>query len=269
VPELPEIYNIAGQMDDSLVGKSLTGLEIRQERCLNMPTDSFRQTVLGKQIESVSAKGKWLLTKFADGAHLLISLGMGGDIVYHPPGESYDGKYQFRLDLDDLGFIHIYFSWFGYVHAAAAGELAGHKMTASLGICPLSPEFTRDRLHQLLAGRRGGIKAFLMDQHNIAGIGNVYIQDILFLAKLHPLRKIDTLRDAETTRLHEAIVSHLRRATDLGGLRWERDFHGHLGRYEYALVGHRPGQPCPVCSTPVEEIRTGSTRSYICARCQV
>jgi formamidopyrimidine-DNA glycosylase len=268
MPELPEIYNIARQMNGTLAGKTVSSVEVRQEKCLNMPADDFIRMVVGKTVRGVYAKGKWLFTRFTEGPYLLVSLGMGGDIIYHEPGEDYRGKCQYLFKFADGSSFHIAFSWFGYVHAAAAESLAHHAMTASLGDDPLGERFTRERFKTMLKGRKGGIKSFLMDQHNVAGIGNVYIQDILFKARLHPNRRIDTLADAEIDTLHDSIVEHLKYAVELGGLKWEHDFFGKPGRYEYTQVGHRPDAPCPVCGTPIEEIRTGSTRSFVCWNCQ-
>lgn len=268
MPELPEIRNIARQMNGTLAGKKVSSVEVRQEKCLNMPLDDFRRMVEGNTVRGVHAKGKWLITQFEEGPYLLVSLGMGGDIIFHEFGEDFRGKYQYMFRFADGCSFHIAFSWFGYVHAAAAQSLPQHAMTASLGDDPLDEGFTRERFRAKLVGCKRGIKAFLMDQHNVAGIGNVYIQDILFKARLHPLRRLDTLSGTEMDALHGAIVEHLRHATELGGLKWERDFFGEPGRYEYTQVGHRPGMPCPECGTPVEEIRTGSTRSFVCENCQ-
>jgi formamidopyrimidine-DNA glycosylase len=270
MPELPEIRNLAAQMDRELRGRSIVSTVIRQEKCLNVPADEFRSVVVRRPIERVDARGKWLHARLGGDAHLLVSLGMGGELIYHPRGEDYTGRHQFRMDLDDGSFLHIYFSWFGYVHVAlGAAGLAGHQMTARLGADPLSPEFTLAAFSDMLKGRRGGIKSFLMDQRNIAGIGNVYIQDILYQAGLHPDRRIATIDQAGIARLRQAIVSHLQHATELGGLKWELDLYGQPGRYEYRQVGHRPGEPCPGCGAEIVAIRTGGTRSYICPVCQV
>jgi formamidopyrimidine-DNA glycosylase len=137
-----------------------------------------------------------------------------------------------------------------------------------LGEDPMGEGFTLEKLRSMLRGRKGGVKSYLMNQRNIAGIGNVYIQDILFKAGLHPNRKIETLSPADVAKLHSAIVGHLEFASERGGLVWEKDFFGNPGRYTYELIGHRPGAPCPVCGTPVKEIRTGSTRSFVCETCQ-
>jgi formamidopyrimidine-DNA glycosylase len=268
MPELPEVTNIARQMNAELVGKSIVEADVLQEKCLNMPAQDFRQLIIGKPIEEVYPRGKWVFTRLRGDAYLLISLGMGGDLIYHAPGEEFSGKHQFQFTFDDRSFIHLFFSWFGYVHAADQGSLRDHKMTATLGIDPLSDEFTDDRFQSMLAGKKGGLKSYLMNQHHIAGIGNVYIQDILFKAGLHPNRKIGDISAEERRRLYEAIVGHLRYAVDLGGLIYERDFYGNPGRYTLSLVGHRPDSPCPVCGTLIREIKTGSTRSYICETCQ-
>jgi formamidopyrimidine-DNA glycosylase len=105
----------------------------------------------------------------------------------------------------------------------------------------------------------------------IAGIGNVYVQDPLFKAGIHPLRKISTLDDDEITALWRAIRETLQKSIDLGGSAWEQDLHGEKGRWDasFLLVGYREGQLCPVCGTPVEKIKTGSTSSFICPRCQL
>lgn len=268
MPELPEIYHIAGQMHEALAGKRIAEAEIRQEKCLNMPPEDFKALVTDRPIEQISPRGKWIIVRMAGDAYLMISLGMGGEIAYHPPGAVFPGKYQFLFTFQDESSVHISFWWFGYVHAADAGSLPAHKMTADLGIDPLGDEFTYERLRGMLAGRRGGIKAFLMDQRHIAGIGNVYIQDILFKSGIHPLRRIPDITEDEIRKLHGVIREHLAYAADLGGLMYETDFYGKNGGYEYKLIGHRPGERCPVCGTVIQEIRTGGTRSYVCERCQ-
>lgn len=268
MPELPEIHYLARQMNDILRGKTIASVDVRQDKCLNQPLDRFKSLILACTIEQICSRGKWLFLSMTNGVHLLISLGMGGELHYHPAGETVDGKYQFLFLFTDQSSIHVTFSWFGYVHAVTRENLGQHLMTARLGLDPLNDDFTADRFLAMLRGKKGGIKAFLMNQHHVAGIGNVYIQDILFKAGLHPNRKIDTIPDAGLIHLHDVIVSHLMRAEELGGLIDETDLFGNPGRYTYDLVGHRPGAACPKCGTVVAEIRTGSTRSFICSQCQ-
>ena len=118
--------------------------------------------------------------------------------------------------------------------------------------------------------RRGNIKTFLLDQKNIAGIGNVYIQDILFNAKIHPARKITSLTDSEIETLYESIRFVLNESIGLGGLAYEIDFYGNRGRYgkEQFKIAYKSGELCPVCRKLIQKIRTGPTSSFICPNCQ-
>jgi formamidopyrimidine-DNA glycosylase len=129
---------------------------------------------------------------------------------------------------------------------------------------------TADGLRAMFRGRRGRVKSFLLDQSKIAGIGNAYIHDILFLARLHPLRTVDTLTDAEVEALAEAIHDGLQPSIDKGGAFYEVDLYGQKGGFtmDDILVGYKEGKPCPSCGTPIEKIKTGSTSSFICPWCQ-
>ena len=160
------------------------------------------------------------------------------------------------------------FWWFGNTHYVKPGELASHSMTAKLGPNALDP--SADELAALLAKRRGAIKTFLLDQSKLAGIGNAYVHDILFRAKLHPLRSIATLADAEVRGLHRAIHEELQRSIDKGGAWYEVDLHGRRGGFtaDDLLVGYREGKACPTCGTTIEKIKTGSTSSFVCPSCQ-
>ncbi len=269
MPELPEIANLAQQMMEQLKGKRIAQLHLTQPRCLNMPVKKFRR-IVGKTVKETNARGKWLFTDLDPDDNLLLNLGMGGDLLYHEDNTTLPKKYQLRLTFDDQTEVTATFSWFGYIHLASDKELPKHKMTNKLGISPLDREFTAEKLASLLSGRRGAIKSFLLNQKNVAGIGNVYVQDILFKARLHPLRMIPTLTEPEIEALHQSTQEVLNLSIRLRGLKYERDLHGRYGKYgpEYYLVAYKTGEPCPVCKTAILKIRTGSTASYICPKCQ-
>ena len=180
------------------------------------------------------------------------------------------GNRQSALLFEDGSAFSQHFWWFGYVHAVKTVELASHTMTGSLGLDPLDDaEFTPDTFEKMLKQRkRSAIKAVLMDQKNIAGIGNVYIQDILFAAGLHPLRKTADVTASERRALYAVIRSQLWHALEFGGLAFEKDLYGQPGRFTDFLVGYREAKPCPACGTLVQKIRTGSTASFICPICQ-
>jgi len=269
MPELPEIANLARQMTKQLKGKRITDLDVTQPRCLNMSVKKFRR-IVGKSVEETNARGKWLFTNLYPDDNLLLNLGMGGDLRHHRSSATLPKKYQLRVTFDDKTGLTVTFSWFGYIHLASDKELLKHKMTNKLGISPTDKEFTVEKLASLLSGRRGAIKSFLLNQKNVAGIGNVYVQDILFRARLHPLRITQTLTGSEIEALHRSICEALNQSIRLGGLKYERDLYGRRGKYgpEHFLVAYKTHEPCPGCKTAVVKIRTGSTASYICPKCQ-
>ncbi len=257
-------------MHRALRGRRIAGVEVRQPKCLNVPPARFTALLRGKTIDRVASRGKWIFAHLAPDATLLISLGMGGDLLLHEPGAALPDRYQLKIDFADRSCVTIRFWWFGYAHAVPDRQLSAHKMTADLGLDPLNrTEFTRARFDALLEGRRGAIKALLMDQRRIAGIGNVYIQDILFQAGLHPNRPIPKVTVDERVRLYRAIAGSLAVAAKRGGLAYEKDLYGRPGGVRKFRVGYKPGKPCPKCGAAIKKIRSGATASFICPRCQV
>jgi formamidopyrimidine-DNA glycosylase len=269
MPELPEITNLARQMTKQLKGKRITDLDLTQPKCLNVSTKKFRR-IIGKTIQQTEAQGKWLSTSLQPDDNLLLNLGMGGDLRFHRNDGTLPKKHQLRLTFNDRTKLTASFFWFGYIHIASDKELPKHKMTNKLGLSPTSKEFTVENFASLLSGRRGAIKSFLLDQKNVSGIGNVYVQDPLFKARLHPLRMIQTLTEQEIEALHRSIGEVLNQSIKLGGLKYERDLYGRHGKYgpEHFLVAYKTNEPCPVCKTAIVKIKTGSTASYICPNCQ-
>jgi formamidopyrimidine-DNA glycosylase len=270
MPELPEITVIARQMNKEVAGKQVAEIEARQPKNLNMPVSEFTKATVGKTMKKACGKGKWVFTKLEPGYNLLLNLGMGGDLLYFVHGQDLPDKYHFKLTFADGSGFTMRFYWFGYIHLVREDELSTHKMTSSLGISPIEDEFTPDYFRELLGEKKSQIKSFLLDQKHVAGIGNVYIQDILFNARLHPNRKISTLTDEEKIGLYNSIRNVLDSSIRLRGLTYEKDFYGKNGGFTMNefLVGYKTGQPCPKCGTTIEKIRTGSTSSYICPKCQ-
>jgi formamidopyrimidine-DNA glycosylase len=264
MPELPEIVTLARDMQQELAGRTITGIEILQPKCLNLPEGDFVSAVQGTRILSVTSHGKWIQAELDDG-WLLLNLGMGGEMLL--TGRSHlPEKHRLILDLDDGACLAINFWWFGNVHYVK--NLAEHKQVASLG--PDFMSLTLDDFRELLRDRRGGIKSFLLNQKHIAGIGNVYGQDPLFRAGIHPLRAINTLTGDEIEALYHAARETLQESIDLGGSHWEQNVYGEHGKWDssYFLVAYREGEPCPTCGTTVEKIKTGSTSTHICPGCQ-
>jgi formamidopyrimidine-DNA glycosylase len=266
MPELPEIASRAREMKRALKGKTIKDIEILQPKCLNVSPKKLKGALSGARFEDVTYHGKWIFARTTKG-YLLLNLGMGGDMLL-VDRKTLPEKYQAVFDFDDKCSLSIRFWWFGYIHYAAEGKLDKHAMTAKLG--PNAIDVSRERFREMLRGRKGSVKSFLLNQERIAGIGNAYIHDILFLARLHPNRKIDTLSDDEIDGLWQAIQDGLVPSMKKGGAFYERNLRGKRGGFVFddILVGYREGQPCPVCRTKVVKIKTGSTSTFICPTCQ-
>jgi formamidopyrimidine-DNA glycosylase len=195
---------------------------------------------------------------------------MGADIIHFGPGDKMPQKYHIKFAFVDGSGFTIRVWWFCYLHLMPELKLSEHKLTGKLGPSPLENAFTLDRFKAMLGKKRGQIKNFLLSQRNISGIGNVYVQDMLFNANLHPKRKIQSLTEPEIEALYNSIQSVLQESIQLGGLAYEKDFFGNKGGYgaDQFKVAYKAGKPCPTCHTEVQKIKAGSTSSYICPTCQ-
>lgn len=266
MPELPEIAVLARQMKVELPGRQIVRVEVLQPRCLNMTKRAFVKALTGATIEDIRQRGKWLLVKTSQG-WLLLCLGMGGEILL-VNGAQLPKKRRLSFGFADGDSLSVNFWWFGYAHFVRADKLQRHRMTAKLG--PNALDLTAEELWAKLAGRRGQVKTFLLDQSKIAGIGNAYIHDILFLARVHPLRSIRSLTAEDGQNLFQAIHAGLEPSLGKGGSFYEMDLYGKKGGFtmDDILIGYKAGKPCPVCGAPIQKIRTGSTTSFICPHCQ-
>lgn len=270
MPELPDIVVLAHSMDQALPGRSIAAVTVNQPKCLNVPEEEFCRAVLGRVFRRAAQRGKWVLADLDRDWTLALNLGMGGEVRLHAPDDVADPRRErVVFHLGDGHQLCMHFWWFGNVHVLPLGDLSAHPQISRLGPEPLSDAFTPEKLAQMLVGRRKAIKKCLLDQRFIAGIGNVYVQDILWHARLHPLRSANTLGEADVERLHGAIRHVLEEGIRWGGGPREYDVWGNEGRYaEHLQVGYRTGEPCPACGTVIEELRVGSTTSYVCPRCQ-
>ncbi len=268
--ELPEIIILSRQMDEALRGETIAGVEIANPKCLNMPLDEFRSAVTGRTVEGVEPRGKWVFIHLDGGLRLLYNTGMGADTLYFRDETGVPEKYHQKILFGDETGFTVRVWWFSYLHLVHVNRLREHKLTGGMGLSPLDDAFTLSHFRELLTGKRTGIKSVLTNQRMVAGIGNVYIHDPLFLAGVHPLRKADSLSGAEVEKLYDSIRLILNESLEAGGLAYERNFYGEVGGYGKGSyrVAYREGEPCPVCGAAVEKIKTGSTSSYICHRCQ-
>lgn len=266
--ELPEIMILSRQMNDELKAKKFESVDVIQEKCINMETDDFKKQIRGKSIEKVYNKGKWIFFKLSEGYNLLLNLGMGADILHYSEGKFGD-EYQCRFNLSDNSGFTCKFWWFGHVELLKDNKLGEHKPTKDIAISPLDPEFTPDYFKKICKGR-SGVKNLILNQRKIGGIGNVYIHDILFRAKIHPQIPVNTLDKSQLDNLYKIMEENLQKSLDEGGLIYEKDFYGKSEGFsrEDFIIAYKEGKKCPDCSANIEKIKTGSTSSYICPDCQ-
>lgn len=268
--ELPEITKLATQMKNSLQGKTLATITLLQEKCANIPESQFQGRTAGAKIVDVYHKGKWIITNLDNGENILLSLGMGADILYFEKEESLPEKYQIKVLFADGSGYTARFWWFGKFLLVSDHELAGEPSTKDIAIDPFDEKFTPEYFAALLKGKKTQIKAFLMNQKNIGGIGNMYMHDILFKAGLHPQKKIPDMNIEDIKRLYDSIFAVLNLSREKGSFSYENDFFGQKGGYSIDdfIIGYKENQPCPICSESIIQIKTGSTSSFICTACQ-
>lgn len=266
--ELPEISKIAKQMKLELKNKKIKDLTFLQEKNLNIPINKFQKRAIGSKINDVQNKGKWIHIFLDSNENILISLGMGGDLLYFKNKET--EKYQVKIDFDDNSGFTIRFWWFGNVFLLTDNELTTNDRLKNIAIDPFNEEFTYEYFRKLFFKKKRQIKGFLIDQKQISGIGNMYIHDILFSARLHPQKKISNMEEEEFKILYDSIISILRSSKNKGAFNGEMDFYGNYGDYSLDdfLIAYKEDQPCPICGSTIEKIKTGSTSSFICPKCQ-
>lgn len=271
MPELPEVETVARGLRTLLVGRTISGVSVGWSRTVACPTvDVFRERIAGRRVVSIGRRGKYIVIGL-DVGYLLIHLKMSGRLQVAPAGEPLDKHTHMIFDLDNRQQLRFQDTRkFGRVYLVAELD----EVTSRLGPEPLADDFTLHEFRRLLARRSGRLKSLLMNQEFLAGIGNIYADETLFAARLHPLRKADSLTPDEQVRLYNAIRSVLQRAiegrgTTLGDGGY-LDAQGQAGAYqEQIAVYGRQGAPCSSCQTSIERMIIGGRSSHYCPTCQV
>jgi formamidopyrimidine-DNA glycosylase len=272
--EMPEAVTIAQQMQATLSGKTFQhfsrGELIHKFLWLSKTPEEYNDVMVGLKITGASSYGRSIFLHMGE-TYLLWFGELGGRILYHPQGQPLPARYHLRWDFGDNSAMTYTLQMWGFVKLLEASELS-QEAYARVGIPPLSEGFTPGRFDQLLEAypdkTKKGIKGFLVTSQYVNGIGNSYLQDILFRAKIHPARKIPTLRANERQRLFDAIQSTLAQAIQLGGREDERDLFDHPGGYHRLMSSQSVGQPCPDCGTPIQKMAYLGGACYLCPTCQ-
>jgi len=267
VPELPEVETIKNELSPHMVGRQFTRVTVCDAKMVRQPpVEEFHRKLEGQRINGLERRGKYLIFRLSSGEVLIIHLKMAGALLLNPKQTDRHIRVIFHLDNGSqliftdrrrLGAI-----WLLENEQAVTGKL---------GPEPLTPEFTAETLAKRLHKHQAPIKAVLLDQAFIAGIGNMYADEALFTARIHPLRKANSLSPREIENLHKAVVDVLRSAIDSKGASVDtyKRPDGQLGTaHSNFNVAHRGGRPCPICGTPIQRLAIRNRGSYFCPNCQ-
>lgn len=271
MPELPEVETVRRELGPRIFGREISDFQLTAgaDRLLRgAPPAQIRAQLTGRRFGSVSRRGKYLGLQLDDERCVVVHLRMTGSLRLREPDAPADDytravfqladEYQLRfVDLRKFGTIDV------------VDQMADALPT--LGPEPLSDEFDHDALWRALKGRRAALKTALLDQRNIAGIGNIYADEALFLAHLHPEVPAGSLRPKERRDLHAAIRQTLEEGVAHGGASF-RDYtnvEGNEGSQQhYVRVFRRTEQPCDDCAAPIRRIVVGGRATHYCPRCQ-
>lgn len=265
MPELPEVETLKRELEKAIIGKKISGVEIRQAKVIRAPApDEFRKQLIGLTVKNVLRKAKLLIIELSGGLSLVVHLKMTGQLIYPGAGEHARVRFTFEdgtaLDFNDqrlFAELRVMKDW--------------RELPFIKGLGPEPSEISCEAFKKMLAAKKTKIKPLLMDQGFISGIGNLYAAEALFKARISPSRSSQGLSDKEKAGLFSAIQDVLGDAIKHGGSSVD-DYvrlSGTPGGYvRYHKVYGREGKPCASCGTPIKRIALGGRGTYFCPKCQ-
>lgn len=283
MPELPEVETIRRGLVENIIGKSIKRIDVSEAKSFVGRVSDID----GARITSLSRRGKLLIIETTK-QYITIHLRMTGQLIYVGAASRFGGGHptdsltgplpdrHTRITFEFSDGSHLYFNdqrKFGFVQLLDAQGLKNLPFLQTLGPEPLDPNLSTNQFIERFSRKgKSNIKAALLDQHTIAGIGNIYADESLFLAQIHPETPVSTLNHADFDRLLTSIRASLNASLDSGGSTMEtyRKADGTKGDYleKFANVFGRVGQPCPVCGTPIKKIRVAGRGTHFCPTCQ-
>ncbi len=273
MPELPEVETVVRGLRAPLIGRRVESFWLGWPRTLATPhPDQFEARIVGQTFQSIERRAKYIICQLDDDL-LVVHLTMTGRLYVTPADAVHndDRWVHFKLGLDagqELRFSDA--RKFGKVFLSREFASIG-KGAAALGPEPLEDDFTVDVFRERLSKRKTSIKALLLDQSFVAGVGNIYADEALFRARIHPLRRADTLTADESAALFETVRAALRDGIDYEGasVQWYRKPDGSTGEsQEHFFAYGRDGQPCLNCGTIMTKIRVAQRGTHLCLNCQ-
>lgn len=274
MPELPEVETIKNQLGKKLKGKKIKDVKILFAKIVKAPLNDFRRAVLNSKIINIRRRAKLIIIDISNGYSLLIHLKMTGQLIYHPNfrNSSCDAHTHLILNFQNNG--ELFYNdqrKFGYIKLLKTDKIK-ELLDKEYGPEPLDKRFTLSIFKKLLIKKpRARIKQSLLDQKNIAGIGNIYADEILFFSGIRPARIISTLTENEIKKIFQGIKKILANAIKFRGSSVSNylDSRGRAGKYHLKLkVYSRHSQPCLKCKTKIQKIKLAGRGTHFCPKCQ-
>jgi len=271
VPELPEVETIRRRLAPVLAGRRVRTLGVLDPRwCAPADPAALTDALTGRRIEALGRRGKWLVVTFEDELHLVLHLRMTGTWLYDPAPDVPHQRVVIELDDGhELRFCDP--RRFGTGELVLGDGALAAFFAARIGLEPLDGELDGAALHALTRGRQAPVKAFLLDQRRIAGVGNIYADEALFRAGIHPLRRTGALRRAQSEALAGSVRDALRAGLQAGGATIDDFRHpdGVRGGFQHEFLVHRrEGEACPRCGGPIVKFVAAGRGTYACETCQ-
>jgi len=270
MPELPEVETIKRQLNRKIKGKKIKTVEVRLPRFVRYPLKKFKQLVAQAKITSISRRAKLLIIELANEYYLVIHLKLTGQLIFN--GQPTKHTHLIYYFTDGSQLIHNDLRQFGFVKVIPKKELADFLAKEKFGPEPLDKNFTLNLFKEILNKRKGAkIKPLLMDQSFLAGIGNLYSDEVLFYAKVQPTRKAGNLKPKEIEKIYQGIKKILPASIKQRGTSADTyiDIEGKPGKYLPLLkVYRREGQPCFICQTEIKRLKMGGRSAHFCPKCQ-
>lgn len=271
MPELPEVETVRRKLGPRLEGRTIVGVEVSDERlCRPLTPSGFAARIEGKIIESLGRRGKYLLLALGGSTTMILHLRMTGTLLYDP-GE---GQPYVRARFSVSDGHEVAFSdprRFGTAEITDDTKSLSEYLDARLGPEPFGDQFDAAHIRDRARSSGTAVKAFLLNQRNVAGVGNIYADEALFRARLHPLRVASSLSGSDCEVLRHAVVESLKAGIESGGATIDdfRDPDGVWGSYQSDFLVHRrEGLPCPRCQTPIRKMKVAGRGTYCCESCQ-
>ncbi len=275
MPELPEVETIRRQLEPLVSGRRLLALEVLDPRWSRpLAPAELEQALTGRRVERLGRRGKYLLWRFTGDVHLAQHLRMTGSVLADPRPEPAHTRVRMRFGNGSRRGLRLTIvdpRRFGTGELLLGTDALNAFLDARLGLEPFDEGFTAESMRALARGRRVPIKAFLLDQRKVAGVGNIYADEALFRAGIHPRRAAGRLTRAQHERLRETIREALTAGIDARGASIDdfRHVDGVKGSFQDRFLVHlRAGEPCPVCGATIVKMVVAGRGTYVCERCQ-